>query len=280
MLGFREFVGGPWDLDVFTAANLCLFAGLYYWGVRRVEHWPRPRSLAFGAGLVLLGLVYLGPVSGWSHTFFWAHMVQHLVVMMIAAPLLVLGAPLQLAWESVTPAYRERWLAPALQSRVVTFLTHPVTGWVVFAGVLLGTHFSGFYDWALRNHDIEILVERPLYLMAALLYYLPLVGTNPLPRRLSPPVKLISLGTMMIPEAIVGAAIYFSSVVLYPTYDRPRPFGPDPITDQHISGALMWALVMGIDSIWMMVVAGQWLTAEEARSVEVDAQIAQELERS
>ena len=57
-----------------------------------------------------------------------------------------------------------------------------------------------------------------------------------------------SLASMMIPEAVVGGVIYFASVVLYPVFDSARPFGPDPKSDQQLSGALMWALVMVVSS--------------------------------
>ena len=85
-------------------------------------------------------------------------------------------------------------------------------------------------------------------------------------------MKLLSLASMMIPEAIVGGVIYFAPVLLYPSFDTERPFGPDPLADQQLSGAIMWALVMTIDSIWMMVVAAQWFADEERRSEDMGAQ--------
>lgn len=224
----------------------------------------------------MLTLAYLGPVAGWSHTFFWAHMTQHLVVMMAAAPLIVYSSPILLLSDCLTDEARERWLDPVLNSSVVRWLTNPIVSWLVFACVLLGTHFTPFYDWALRNHDAELFIERPLFLLAALLYYLPLIGNNPLPNRPAPAVKLVSLATMMLPEALVGGVIYFAPVLLYPTFGAPRPFGLDPLADQQLSGAIMWALVMTIDSFWMMVVAAEWFADEEKRSEQIDAEIAAE----
>lgn len=272
-----DFLRGPWPLDVFVLVNLTIVAGLYLTGVRlRRQHggmptWPVGRTFAFLSGLGLLVIVWLSPVAGWSHTFFWAHMTQHLVTMMVAAPLLVLGAPLLLLREASPRHVRDRYIDPALDSRVTRWLTDPIVSWLVFAGVLVGTHFSPFYDWALRNHDAELFIERPLFLAAGLLYYLPLIGSNPLPRRPSPAVKLLSLGALMIPEAIVGAVIYFAPVVLYPTFaTADRPFGPDPLSDQRLSGAIMWAVVMVIDTMWMMVVAAEWFDSEEERSMASD----------
>ena len=278
-----DFLTGPWSLDLFTAVNLVLVAAAYLAGVRvrarrgALPAWPWYRTLSFLSALVLLAAVYLGPVAGWSHTFFWAHMAQHLVVMMAAAPLIVLGAPLLLLQEAVPDDARRRWVDPVLSSRAVRWLTDPLVTWLLFAGVLLGVHFTGFYDWAMGDHDAEMFIQRPLMLAVAILYYLPLIGSNPLPRRPSPAVKLISLGAMMVPEAIVGAVIYFSPFVIYATFaNSTRPFGPDALTDQQLSGAVMWALVMVIDTMWMMVVATEWFSAEEEKARRMDGEMAAE----
>ena len=271
-----RFLAGPWEFNLFVAANLALIMAAYTIGVRRHPRWPVRRTVAFFAGMLMLTLAYLGPVAGWSHTFFWAHMTQHLVVMMAAAPLIVYSSPILLLSDCLTDEARERWLDPVLNSSVVRWLTNPIVSWLAFACVLLGTHFTPFYDWALRNHDAELFIERPLFLLAALLYYLPLIGNNPLPNRPAPAVKLVSLATMMLPEALVGGVIYFAPVLLYPTFGAPRPFGLDPLADQQLSGAIMWALVMTIDSFWMMVVAAEWFADEEKRSEQIDAEIAAE----
>ena len=81
----------------------------------------------------------------------------------------------------------------------------------------------------------------------------------------------------MIPEALIGAVIYFSPVVLYPAFDVERPFGLAALPDQQLSGALMWALVMVVDAFWMMWVAAEWFTSEERRGRRISAEIAAEV---
>jgi putative copper resistance protein D len=270
-----------WRVDLFIVVNLLLVAAWYAWAVRRVNarhpgaRWHWGMTTAFMSGMALLSLVYLGPLAEWSHTFFWVHMTQHLVVTMAAAPLLVLGAPITLAFRA-SGARNRRALVRVLRTPIVRWLTNPVVTWLLFAGVLLGAHFTPFYNWALTNHGASILVEQPMFLVAALLYYLPLIGTNLLPRRPSHAARLISLGLMMIPEALIGAVIYFSPVILYPAFDTERPFGPAPLPDQQLSGALMWALVMVIDAFWMMWVAAEWFASEERRGRRISAEIAAE----
>lgn len=272
-----------WGFDVFVAANLTVATLLYVMGIRHVNRtarrpahvitgrWPLANTLCFLSGLALIAVMYLGPMAAWSHTFFWVHMTQHLVITMAAAPLLVLGAPITLGFRVCGPRNR-RVFARVLRTRAVRIATNPVLTWLLFAGALLMAHFTPFYDWALANHGVMALIEQPMFLIVAVLYYLPLIGANLLPDRPSHGTRLISLGLMMIPEAIIGAVIYFSPVILYDGYDTVRPFGLDARSDQQISGALMWALVMVVDSFWMMYVAADWFASEERRGRREDAQ--------
>jgi putative copper resistance protein D len=273
-----------WALDVFIFVNLLVVAALCLWGVRiskaNAMPWPVRSTSCFLAGLALLAIAYLGPLAAWSHTFFWAHMSQHLIVMMAAAPLLVLGNPITLWFRASSGATRRRIVLPLLRSRAVRWLLNPYFTWALFAGVLMGTHFSPFYEWALRNHDADTFIEQPLYLVVALLYYVPLIGANLQPQRPTPAFRLLSLAAMMVPEAIVGAVLYFASRPLYPFYDQVRPFGLAPLPDQQLAGGLMWALVMIVDSGWMMVAAVEWFSDEERRSSRLDRDIHEENERN
>ena len=268
------FVGAS-TFDAFVAVNLVLVTGWYLWAVHRTSvRWPPGSTACFLTGMAILAVVYLGPLPAWSHTFFWAHMTQHLLVMMAAAPLLVLGNPVTLAFAASSGATRRRWIVPILRSRAVRLLTNPYLTWALFAGVLLGAHFTPFYGWALSNHDGDYFIEQPLFLVVAVLYYFPLIGSNLQPQRPTHSFRLVSLALMMVPEAITGAVIYFAPTLLYPFFDRPRPFGLDPLADQQLAGGLMWALVMVVDSFWMMVAAAQWFTDEERKGRRLDAELA------
>lgn len=268
------------ELDLFLFVNLVAAAVAYVVGVRRARRrtgqpWPWWQTTCFLTGLGLLAAVYLGPMAAWQHTFFWVHMTQHLVVMMAAAPLLVIGEPITLAFYA-SGARNRRRIVRVLRTRTVRVLTDPYVTWLLFAGVLLGAHFTPFYDWSLSNHGVMVMIEQPAFLIAAVLYYLPLVSGNLLPNRPSHAVRLVSLGLMMIPEATVGAVVYFSPVVLYDGFDTVRPFGLDALSDQKLAGALMWGLVMVVDSFWMMWVAAQWWSSEERRGRREDAALARE----
>jgi putative membrane protein len=259
-----------WTVDLFVTLNLCLFTGLYLWSVRSITRrgmtWSPLRTLSFLLGMGLLAIAYLGPFETLAHTFFWAHMSQHLIVMMLAAPFIVLSCPVALTVLATTGRTRGA-IIKGLRSSVGLFLVNPVFTWLLFFTVLIGSHITPVMEWVLTDHDAMSYVERPLYLVAALLFYYPLIGNDMCARRPRPAIRLLSLGLMMIPETALGAVIFLSPVTLYPSYvAATTAVGADPLVDQQVAGAMMWALAMVIDSIWMMVAAVEWWRSEERQT--------------
>jgi putative copper resistance protein D len=176
-----------------------------------------------------------------------------------------------------TASLRRRFIVPILRSSAVGVLTNPIITAALFVVVLMGTHFSPFYDVALTHRWVHDYVEHPLYLLSALLLYYPLIGTNPAPRTLSAGVRLLILALMMVPEAITGFFIYASPYVMYPYYAGvARPFGPSPLTDQQLGGSLMWSAGMLLDTAWVALAARDWLRADARRTRRLDLLAARE----
>lgn len=259
-----------WQENLFLTVNIGLLGVLYAWGVIRVRRtlgWHPAATLSFYMGLGALLFAAIGPPMAWAHTFFWPHMVQHLLIMMIAVPLMVLGNPITLAVRASSPAIR-RVVIEVLRSRAVRTLTNPILTWVLFAGALLLTHIPAVMEWSLASHHAMHLIIFPLYVIVAFLFYLPLMGHNMLPDRPRPAIRLLSMGLMMIPETMLGLVIHFTPVVLYPTYEASATaLGADALTDQKFAGALAWALTMVIDGIWTMLAAWEWFRDEERRAM-------------
>jgi putative copper resistance protein D len=166
---------------------------------------------------------------------------------------------------------------PVLHSRAVRLLGNPVLAWLLFAGTLLGTHFSPFYNYAITHPVVHEYVEHPLYLTVALVYFYPLVGANPVRHGPTPLIKVVSLLLQMAPESMTGFFIYTARGVLYPAYATVhRPFGPGPLPDQQLGGALMWCSAMLIGSVWISLAVQAWLRAEARAGRRIDRQIAVE----
>ena len=273
-----------WTLDPALAISLVTVSALYAWAARTVSTrhpetpWPGRKCASFQSGVVLLWVILQGPTGVFDETFFWAHVVQHIVMVMVCAPLLLLGAPVLLILRMSSPELRRRWLVPLLRSRLADALANPVAIWLVLVLVIVGTHFSPFYELALEHSNLHRYVEHPLYLGAALLYFYPLLPGNLATRKVAPAGRVLSLFSIMVPEAMTGFFIYASPYVMYPFYARvSRPFGPGALADQQLGGALMWAGSMLINAGWVALAAHAWLRSEEAKGRRVDAVLAREL---
>jgi putative copper resistance protein D len=199
--------------------------------------------IALAAGLVVI-LVALGPwTDAAADRTLTAHMLQHVALAMVAAPLLVLGSGGVLR------------VLPRRVGRGLVRLVHPLLGWTAFAAVQLGTHFTGFYDYALE-HAWAHGLEHGLYLVSALWFWWPVLG-----RRWRGGI-LYLLAAMPV-QAAIGVVLMSSDRLFYKHYGS--------LADQHRAGALMWAsgsLVMAGAVVW---VAWNWLRAEERRALAREA---------
>jgi cytochrome c oxidase assembly factor CtaG len=268
---------GRWRFDPVPGGSLIVAAGAYLWAAHRLARrrtgtpWPRRSTASFLLGVALVWVAVLGPFGAYDDTFFWAHMTQHIVLMMLAAPFLLLGSPVLLLLRISSRDVRRRYLIPVLRSRAVAVLTNPVVSWIVLAVVILGTHFTPFFEYSLRHPLVHDYVEHPLYLGAALLFYYPLLPGNPSAHRTRPAWAAVSLFLMMIPQTMTGFFIYATPYLLYPYYATVQhAFGPNPLTDQQLAGSLMWAGSMVIDSAWVSLAVLTWLHSEEERSPRLD----------
>ncbi|HVN14046.1 MAG TPA: cytochrome c oxidase assembly protein [Kineosporiaceae bacterium] len=280
MTAVRQYLEA-WDLRPLPLVAAAAAAMLYGLGVYRLagrgRRWQRRRSLAFGSGLALGLLVVVGPIGAWDDTFFWTHMVQHVTLMMIVPPLLLLGSPVLLALQTSSRETRRRRLLPVLRGRAVRTLTDPVVSWLIFAFVLVGTHLTPFYGYAVTHPVVHDLVEHPLYLAAGLIYFYPLVGGNAMPHGPSPLVKVVSLALMMAPESMTGFFIYADRQLLTPASAlEERPFGPGPLADQQLGGGLMWSSGMIIGAFWLTMGVLAWLQADARATARLDRAIAAE----
>jgi cytochrome c oxidase assembly factor CtaG len=274
-----------WSFDVDVWLPVLLLGAMYWSMVRRIDRLhpgnpvPRFRLWAWLGGLAVIVLALASPIERYDTTLFSVHMIQHLLLVMVAAPLLVLAAPVTLLLRVATPEARRRWLLPVLHSKPLRVVANPVVAWVLFAGVMWVSHFSPLFNAALED-PLAHRFEHALFLGSALLFWWPVVGADPTPYRLSHPARLLYLGLGMPWSSLLGLAIFSSSTVLYEHYASvERDWGMTPLEDQAWAGGIMW---VGGDLgfiVALVIAVAVWLRAEEREGRRVDERLARERAR-
>jgi putative copper resistance protein D len=257
-----------WSFDPLTLGLLLAVGSAYAAGLVRLRRegvpWPGARVGWFGAGLSSLAVALLSPVETYAEVSFTVHMAQHLVLTVVAPPMLALGAPIALALRASRPSARRRLVA-ALRGRPAGVLANPVVGFVLFVGTPFALHLSPIFDLALRSVPVHVL-EHAIWLISALIYWWPIVGRDPSPHPMGYPARLLSLFLVTPATSFLALALSSADRPLYPTYAAvPPPWGPNALADQQAAAALMW-LVGGLAFlVAMLVVAVAWKRDDEAR---------------
>lgn len=237
---------------VVVSAEIALAGVVYLFAARRLPRWPAHRTVYFLGGLGAL-LVALGSgLDLYAEKLLSRHMVQHMLMTMVAPPLLLLGAPLTLLLRSSRSVRRP--LSRLLHSRAARLLTRPLVAWFLFAAVMVASHLTPFYQAALESGGLHAL-EHALYLATGFLFWLPVVDADPIAGRPGPAGRLAYLLTAMAPMALVGVTLMSADEVRYAGYLAPASeLGLSAVGDQQLAGAIMW-----VGGKFIMLVAIFWL---------------------
>jgi len=203
------------------------------------------RPVAYLAGLLALAVALLSPIHELASRLLTAHMMQHLLMTMVAAPLLLLGNPLPSSLWGLPRGWRRaagRLLTRnAPVRKALRALTQTPVAWIAYVGTLWAWHLPAAYEAALRNpliHDLEHVT----FFGGALLFWWPII--EPAPRlhgRMHPGFAIVYLLAATGQNTLLGALIALSERVLYPYYaSSPRLFSLSPLDDQALAGGLMW----------------------------------------
>jgi cytochrome c oxidase assembly factor CtaG len=221
---------------------------LGWWRLRNAAHRRGPRGwrlVAYLSGLVALTVALLSPIHQLASRLFTAHMIQHLLLTMVAAPLLLLGNPLPSCLWGL-PRWGRR-AAGRLLTRNAAFrkalwaLTQMPVAWLVYVGTLWAWHLPAAYEAALSHHVIHD-AEHVTFFGTALLFWWPVIEPAPrLHRRIHPGFGIVYLLAATGQNTLLGALIALPEQVLYPYYTSPpHLFGLRPLDDQALAGGLMW----------------------------------------
>lgn len=239
-------------------------ATLYIGATARIRaRWSVRRTAAFLAGLACVVVATDSGIGAYDDELLSIHMIQHMLLLLVAPLLLLAGRPVILALRAL-PGRRRRALAAALYR--LASVTRPAVCLATFSAVLVVTHLPAFYDATLLHPAVHE-AEHALYLIAGLLLWWPLLDADPVPaHRLSGFGRLVYLLATMPPMAIVGAYLNRHPTLVYPPYGPPaRAMGISAVVDQQQAGAIMWvacsAIVIAV-GLWVTIAA---LVAEERR---------------
>jgi cytochrome c oxidase assembly factor CtaG len=265
-----------WTFDPWIITPLLLTASIYLRGWRELHRRiPRRfavwRLIAFQAGLLTLFLALASPLHPLAELLLQFHMIQHLLLMMVIPPLLLLGAPILPLLRGLPRPVLQRGLGPFFAStalqRLGRFLTHPLVCLLAFTVSNLTWHVPGLYEIALQSefwHDVQHIC----FLSMGLLFWWPVV--QPWPSRLRWPqwTMIPYLLFADIQNTALSAFLIFSERVLYPTYAAvPRLWGITAMDDQAAAGAIMWVPGSVIFLVPVAVLAIRLLDSPRTRSV-------------
>jgi cytochrome c oxidase assembly factor CtaG len=265
-----------WPLETLPLLAVIVVSALYMLGVRKLQreniHWPLGRTISFVVfGNGTLFIATQGPLAFLDTTLLSTHMVQHMLLSMIAPIFLALGAPITLLLR-VTRGKVRKTIASVLHSRFVKVLSFPLfAGFIYIINPWL-LYFTGYYEATLTNsllHNFNHLH----FIMVGSIWTWSLIGIDPMPR-MGFGLRLFSIFVTLPFHAFLGLTIMNQSDGIARTYYESLnlEWGPGVIADQQIAGGLLWAAGDVIGLLLFLALAIQWSkdSEKEARRIDRD----------
>lgn len=261
-------------LDSVLPGLVVLVAAVYLYGVYRLrargDHWPLARTVLFLVpGLGSIALVTVSGLAAYDDTLLSVHMVQHMVLSMIAPIFLALGAPVTLALRTLPGAGRRALLA-IVHSRVVRVLTFPLVSFAIFIANPFALYFTGLYRATLENDLLHQWVHLH-FLVTGCLFFWPLLGLDPLPNRWPYPARALLMVLSTPFHVVLGLTIMQQSTLLAGDwYPSLRLGWADPYADQQLAGGILWAGGEIVSVTMLAALVVQWMRASDRESRRID----------
>jgi putative membrane protein len=247
---------------------------LYALGVARLR---AAANTAFGmseiacfvAGWMTLVIALVSPIHPWGAVLFSAHMTQHELLMLVAAPLLVLGRPvIPFLWAFPRRAARTmaEWASNPSWQRIWKIITAPFVAWLIHAVILWTWHVPFLFE-ATRDSELIHALQHASFLLSALLFWWAILHGRR--RAVGFGVAVLYMFTTALHSGLLGALLTFTRTVWYPIYSNTtRPWGLTPLEDQQLGGLIMWIPAGVVYIIAGLALFAGWLRESEKRSDE------------
>ena len=258
-----------WQFGVTPNALLLLASLLYVMGARRVPGWSALRGASFGAGIVVTFLATQSVIGYFDMEYFSDHMIQHLMLIMVAAPLFALSAPMDLAYAAGPPGLRR-----FLDGRTMGIVTHPLFGFALYFVFIPLTHLTSLFNLMLEHEWIHHL-EHIGFLIVGYLFFRAAFGLErgvTIHRGL----RLVYVMAAVPVDTFTGLALAMSTKNPFSSYAATAPTGSTPgsiLSNIHLGGAIMW---IGGDALMLLAcipIAVAWVRWETVRTRELDAEL-------
>lgn len=257
-------VWSAWSFEPGIVIPLLVSAVLFACGARRRRGVTRARSASFWSGWALLTIALMSPIHPMGEALFSAHMVQHEILMIGAAPLFVMSRPLTpMLWGLPMAARRGlgRWSKGKLVQTGWRAITRSLTAWWIHAAALWVWHAPALFQFTIENEWAHA-AQHISFFGSALLFWWSLMGSQ---RRSSCGAGVLYLFTTAVHTSVLGALLTFAQTLWYPAYRATTaPWGISPLEDQQLGGLIMW-IPGGI----IYLAAGLWLFARWLRESEL-----------
>jgi cytochrome c oxidase assembly factor CtaG len=262
-----------WDVPFAVTGVLASVATIYTVGwtrararqhsgpIAKTDQLPLWRLVAFLGGILALFVAVASPLDTLSESLLFMHMSQHFVLMSVAPPLIVLGAPVMPLLCGL-PRWILRWVfGPIFRNRSLRhfagFCIHPYVAWIFMNAVYVGWHIPVAYEFALSSEGCHNF-EHACFCLSSVLFWWVVIEPWPFRYRRSSWLIVPYLLLADLVNTGLSAFLCFAGRPIYPSYDQtPRPFGLSPLNDQIAAGALMWVLgsiVFVIPAVWEIAV--------------------------
>jgi putative membrane protein len=249
-----------WSFDPAIVISLLLTAALFHRGSSRTVAW---RVRCFWTGWCLLAYALISPLHALGERLFSAHMVQHEVLMVMAAPLLVLSQPMvpmlwgfPLRWRRAMG----QWGKALVLRRIWSACTHPLGAWVIHAAALWLWHIPSWFESTLIS-DWAHAAQHASFLFSALLFW-----WSVFEQRSDYGISVLSLFTTATHTSILGALLTLSPRVWYSGYDDTARWGLTALEDQQLGGLIMWVPATIVYVAAALGCMAQWLRRSRAAS--------------
>jgi putative membrane protein len=262
-----------WSFDPFSVLSLTISGLLYTRGIyclwresglfHGIGFWE---AIAFVTGWIWLFIALVSPLHPWGEVLFSAHMTQHEILMLVSAPLFILGRPFIAAVWALPSAWRKQ-VGIITKNRPIAgtwkFFTNPFVAWAVHASTLWIWHIPFLFQATLKS-DLVHTLQHISFFLSALLFWWAIIAS---PRGLkSYGAGVLYLFTTSIHSGLLGAFLTFASVVYYPAYSHSTAsWGLTPIEDQQLGGLIMWVPAGMVYIVAGLLMFAGWMRESERR---------------